>query len=161
MINKRFSRPVILALFIVGFTACEETDSRESGDFNLGPEAVSATAMKTDNGISVQYRVEKGYGIQKKGPHQITVFALKQGHQLTASISEKINKYGTEVALKKEISFSGETAEQDKEYFSTVEPYKIEVKEAGADAYAVKGRIFFCSFSDKFCSAQTVNAVAR
>lgn len=81
--------------------------------------------------------LQKGYGIQKDGKHELTFTSVATGK-----------------AVKTLRNFTGTTASEDKKYFSRLNAVEIP---ASAGKVRVSGRIFYCSFDQKFCSVQKVD----
>lgn len=85
---------------------------------------------------SVAFSLQKGYGVQKEAKNELT-FTTSDGKQ-----------------FKKITAFSGMTAIEDKKYFSRLTPIQVP-KTTGK--IRVTGRIFYCSFEQKFCSVQKID----
>jgi|GEM_PF-2703012 len=86
---------------------------------------------------TVVFSLKQGFGVQKDGKHELTFTAVATGKTL--------------LTLK---NFSGSTAVEDKKYYSKLAPVTLP-KDAGR--VRVAGRIFYCSFEQKFCSVQRVD----
>lgn len=86
---------------------------------------------------TVAFSVKPGYGVQKDGKHELTFTSVDDGKVL---LSVK--------------AFQGTTATEDKKYFSKLTPVMIPQK---TGRVRVTGRIFYCSFEQKFCSVQRVD----
>jgi len=87
--------------------------------------------------MGVNFSIEKGYGVQKDGKHELTFISMTSG-----------------MTLKHITSFKGKIAVQDKKYFDRLESVEIP-RDTGK--IRVTGRIFYCSFEQKFCSVQKIN----
>lgn len=85
---------------------------------------------------TIAFSLQKGYGVQKEAKNELT-FTGPDGKQ-----------------IKKITAFSGATASEDKKYFSRLSPIQIP-KTTGK--VRVTGRIFYCSFEQKFCSVQKID----
>jgi len=85
----------------------------------------------------VAFSLQKGYGVQRDGKHELVFTAVSTG---------KI--------VKTVKIFRGEVASEDKKYFSRLEPVRLP---ATTGKLRVTGRIFYCSFAQKFCSVQRVD----
>jgi hypothetical protein len=81
--------------------------------------------------------IDRGYGIQKDGKHELTFTSVTTGK-----------------TLKVVRGFKGTTAKEDAHYFSRVNAIEIP---ADSGKIRVSGRIFYCSFAQKFCSVQRVD----
>lgn len=86
---------------------------------------------------TVAFSLKQGFGVQKDGKHELTFTAVSTGKTL--------------LTLK---NFNGATAIEDKKYFSKLAPVSLP-KDAGR--VRVAGRIFYCSFEQKFCSVQRID----
>lgn len=86
---------------------------------------------------TVAFSLKQGFGVQKDGKHELTFTAVSTGKTL--------------LTLK---NFNGSTAAEDKKYYSRLAPITLP-KDAGR--VRVAGRIFYCSFEQKFCSVQRVD----
>jgi len=86
---------------------------------------------------TVAFSLQKGYGVQKDGKHELTFTSVSTGKIL--------------LTVK---SFQGSTAPEDKKYFNRLQSISLP---ADAGKIRVTGRIFYCSFAQKFCSVQRVN----
>lgn len=84
----------------------------------------------------VAFSLEKGYGVQRDGKHELT-FTTADGKE-----------------LKKVTSLTGTIAAEDKKYFSKLNAIQIPVAKGKV---RVTGRIFYCSFEQKFCSVQKID----
>ncbi|HNA80327.1 MAG TPA: hypothetical protein PKY99_12775 [Turneriella sp.] len=85
---------------------------------------------------AVAFSVQKGYGVQRDGKHELVFTAVSTGK-----------------VLKTVKGFKGAIATEDKKYFSRLEPVGLP---AVTGKVRVTGRIFYCSFEQKFCSVQRV-----
>jgi len=86
---------------------------------------------------TIAFSVQKGFGVQKDGKHELTLTAVATGK-----------------AVKTIKAFDGKIAPEDKKYFSVLKP--VELPE-GTGKVRITGRIFYCSFEQKFCSVQKVD----
>ncbi|GAB4436931.1 MAG: hypothetical protein OHK0011_19990 [Turneriella sp.] len=86
---------------------------------------------------AVAFSVQKGYGVQRDGKHELV---------FTSVVTGKV--------VKTVKSFKGNVAAEDKKYFDRLEPVALP---AVSGKVRVTGRIFYCSFEQKFCSVQRVD----
>lgn len=86
---------------------------------------------------NIAFSLQKGYGVQKEAKNELTFTSVADGKQ-----------------LKKITTFSGTTAAEDKKYFSKLSSIQVPT---GTGKVRVTGRIFYCSFEQKFCSVQKVD----
>ncbi len=127
-----------------------------SFDF-AGPKPIEASATRRKGGVDVQLVLQKGYGIQRKAGHKIQLVKLALGHEAEKDLLQKIRQYGKPIA---EVSqLDGIVAREDKEYFSQIKPIAIAAQTSGE--LAVTGKIYYCSFSNKFCSVQSIAALVQ
>lgn len=83
------------------------------------------------------FSLQKGYGVQRDGKHELVVSSVATG-EIIKSIKV----------------FKGAVAPEDKKYFSRLEAAQLpEVK----GKIRITGRIFYCSFEQKFCSVQKID----
>lgn len=115
-------------------------------------DIVTSQAIKQNGSLYLTLQVKKGYGIQKKGKNSISVYELANSAATTVNATQKPVKTLT--------SIKGNTATEDKEYHSELEPITIPIKNKGAN-YLIKGKLYYCSFSDKFCSITSFSQVVR
>jgi hypothetical protein len=101
--------------------------------FAFGAEVVRLVREPT----AIALAIEKGYGVQKDGKHELTFTSVATGKTL------KVIK-----------TFKGSTAKEDAKYFSQINAIDLS---ANSGPVHVSGRIFYCSFEQKFCSVQRVN----
>jgi hypothetical protein len=114
-------------------------------------KSVSMKVVKAEKGIEILFQVNKGFGIQKKGPHQITIYS---GEKI-----EKTAKSQNILHDMKQVQFSGKLSKEDKDYFSSVEPVVIPVNTS--KPLTIKAKIFFCSFESSFCSMEVIQKVVK
>ncbi|MFZ5631023.1 MAG: hypothetical protein ACOY5B_17950 [Spirochaetota bacterium] len=86
---------------------------------------------------AVAFSLQKGYGVQRDGKHELV---------FTSVVTGKV--------VKTVKAFKGSIATEDKKYFSRLEPVTLP---AVSGKVRVTGRIFYCSFEQKFCSVQRVD----
>jgi hypothetical protein len=101
--------------------------------FSFGAEVVR---IVREPGV-IALSIEKGYGVQKDGKHELTITSVASGKTI------KVIK-----------TFKGATAKEDAKYFSQLKAIELP-SESGP--LRITGRIFYCSFEQKFCSVQRVN----
>lgn len=124
--------------------------------WSFGPQVIEIDARKSGSRVKANFAIQDGYGVQKDGPHKIILYRLRSGHTSEKDMAKKIKKYGKKIKTIQ--SFTGITAREDKKYFSSVNPVTFTT---GAGEYAIGARVFYCSFSDKFCSMQQVHAPVK
>lgn len=86
---------------------------------------------------AIAFSLQRGYGVQRDGKHELVISSVSTGQTIKA--------------IK---SFKGAVATEDKKYFSRLEAMELpEVK----GKIRITGRIFYCSFEQKFCSVQKID----
>ena len=85
----------------------------------------------------VAFSLQKGFGIQKDARNELTFTSVATGKPLK---TVKV--------------FTGTVAAEDKKYFSRLNAIDLPVN---SGKVRVSGRIFYCSFEQKFCSVQKVD----
>lgn len=85
----------------------------------------------------VAFSLQKGYGVQRDGKHELVFTPVAGGNP-----------------VKTVRVFKGSIASEDKKYFSRLDAIELP---AGSGKLRVTGRIFYCSFEQKFCSVQRVD----
>lgn len=120
-------------------------------------EAVSMKAHKSGKVIEIEFNIKKGYGIQKKGPHELAVFSLKKNFSAKENLGKSFETGGKLVIEIKPVKFTGNTSHEDEDYFSNVNTVTAPVSVDGKTG--IRARVFYCSFKDFFCSVQNLNAV--
>ena len=120
-------------------------------------KAVTMKAINKGNQIEVELSTNKGFGIQKKGPHEITVYSLDKNHGKEHDVAKAISEYGKKIHEIKPLRFTGINASQDEEYFSSVNNLQIPV--AVNSDIAIKAKIYYCSFVDSFCSVDVLYTI--
>ncbi len=128
----------------------------------LGNEVISLQSIRKDGNIKLLFMVDKGYGIQKEGPHKITIYRLKNDHATEPNFEKKIKIYGYDAKslVDENKPFAGVTTKEDKDYFSRVDSISYTNATIQKDTpFAIAGKIYYCSFSDKFCSVQSIKKV--
>lgn len=86
---------------------------------------------------AVAFSLQKGYGVQKDGKHELVFTSVATGK-----------------VVKTVKGFKGSIATEDKKYFGRLEPIALPTV---SGKVRVTGRIFYCSFEQKFCSVQRVD----
>lgn len=122
--------------------------------FNFaGPQPVTVRAIRQGAaGVQVLFNVEQGYGVQREGRHKVEVVKLAPNHKKEKDMLKKSKLYGQSIGTNNHLQ--GQVAAQDKEYYSSLSPVVVPVKNTAGDLM-VTGRLFYCSFSNKFCSVQS------
>jgi hypothetical protein len=86
---------------------------------------------------AVAFSVQKGYGVQRDDKHELVFTSVATG-KLVKTVR----------------GFKGNIAAEDKKYFNRLDPVTL----PGVNGKVrVTGRIFYCSFEQKFCSVQRVD----
>ncbi|MDH4263817.1 MAG: hypothetical protein OEV78_12310 [Spirochaetia bacterium] len=129
------------------------------GLFALGSngKAVTINVQNQDKFLEVEMKIKKDFGIQKKGPHEIVIYSLDKNYTKENDPSKVISEYGKKIQEIKPLKLSGETAKKDNEYFSAVNKFQVPVSTKGD--VAIKAKIYYCSFTDSFCSVDVVYAI--
>ncbi|MDH5718448.1 MAG: hypothetical protein OEZ22_12550 [Spirochaetia bacterium] len=125
----------------------------------LSQTVVNVDPVKDNDSITLYFQISEGFGVQKEGPHKIEVYQLSKDHSKTEDIKEKISKYGKKIDSKEK--FVGHTASADEDYFDNLDPLVFKQKQFKTGEFAVKAVIYYCSFSDKFCSAQKIEKLVE
>ena len=125
-----------------------------SGYALLNRNIIRLRIQKDTKSLVLDWQISRGFGVQKKGPHKVQIFHLKNGHQNEIHIKNKIKKYGKKIPWT--VQFSGVTARQDEHYYSLLKPNRLNKKKFANGDYALSARIYYCSFVDGFCSVQTI-----
>lgn len=86
---------------------------------------------------TIVFSLQKGFGVQRDGKHEIVFTSVSSG-----KIIKRIN------------AFKGHIASEDKKYFSRLDAIEIP---QNAGKLKATGRIFYCSFEQKYCSVQKIN----
>lgn len=120
----------------------------------FGVTVLEVQPLVTGKAVNLRYSLKNGYGIQKKADNHLIVYQLRSGHEAEKSVRLKIKKYGTEIGRLE--SFRGRTAKQDTDYYDTLQPGTISLAQKPSGSLALSGRIYYCSFADKFCSVQSI-----
>ncbi|MDH5720707.1 MAG: hypothetical protein OEZ13_08855 [Spirochaetia bacterium] len=141
--SKRTIRLISLFLIFALFIA-----------WNFGTSVINVDSKKKNSEVTLYFKVEKGYGVQKDGPHQIEIYKLSPEHVKENKVSEKIKKYGALIQAMEKIK--GKISSEDSDYFESVDPVEIKNEKLKNGQYAFKAIIYYCSFADKFCSAQRI-----
>jgi hypothetical protein len=130
-----------------------------AGLFALGSsgKAVAMTAQKQGKFIEIEMKINKGFGVQKKGPHEIAVYSLKKNYTKESDLAKAMSEYGKKVHEVKPLKLSGETAQKDEEYFSAIHKFQIPVVTGGD--IGIKAKIYYCSFGDGFCSVDVIYTI--
>jgi len=106
--------------------------------------------------VNMIFSLQRGYGLQKDGPHEIAIYKISKKKFSSKDGPKGVTLNGKLVRKVKPVKFSGSTAKADKEYFSKVNPYKMKLLAKKSEVYAVSSKIYYCSFSDKFCSVEVI-----
>ena len=121
--------------------------------FNFKTSASSSQVIKQNRDVVVALHPNKGFGIQKKAPNTIRLIELKESQ---AKLAEQI-KSGKAIKILK--NFKGETAKEDNHYFSSIKAIRLKNVIQKNKKYAIDAKVFFCSFSEKYCSVQVIQQI--
>lgn len=99
----------------------------------LGADAIRL--IREPNAIA--FSVEKGYGVQRNAKNELVFIDATSGK-----------------VLKTVKSFTGSVASEDKKYFNRLDPVALPKVDG---KIRVTGRLFYCSFAEKFCSVQRID----
>jgi len=130
--------------------------------YGFSTGSVTLDVVKDDGKVKAKISVKKGYGVQKDGPHEISVYTIDKKYAKAKNLGEILNEKGKLVQKFESVKFSGKTAEEDKKYFSKVKPYLITLEEGiqtDNTAVVISARIYYCSFKDNFCSVESLREV--
>ncbi|MBV6493363.1 MAG: hypothetical protein LDLANPLL_01379 [Turneriella sp.] len=109
--------------------------------FLIGAVAVYAFGAKVVKIVrepnQVAFLLEKGFGVQKDAKNQLTISSAANG---------KI--------IKKITTLRGSTAQEDKHYFNRLDNVALPQIQG---KIRIEGRIFYCSFAQKYCSVQKID----
>lgn len=97
----------------------------------------SSVVRLVRDGNGVAFVLQRGYGVQKDGKHELVFTAVSTGK-----------------VVKQLKTFRGSSANEDNKYFSSLERLSLP---AQTGRLRVTGRIFYCSFGQKFCSVQRLD----
>ncbi|GEM_PF-2220939 len=128
----------------------------------LDNDVISVQSIRRDGNIKLLFKVDKGYGIQKDGPHRIIIYKLKKDHSAEPNFEKKVRIYGYDAKslVDGNKPFTGVTTKEDKDYFSRVDSVSYTNPTIQKDTpFAIAGKIYYCSFSNKFCSVHTIKKV--
>ena len=121
------------------------------GAYGFKSDVISVFGFKKKATQYVSFNLKPGYGIQKKAPHSIELFKLsKRPDNLKEALKQA-------KPIKKVKTFVGTTAREDNQYFSRVKP--IRVRNSNNGFLAVRAKVFYCSFAEKFCSISSLTQV--
>jgi len=112
-------------------------------------EALRVSAIKSKQNILVQINIINGYGVQKEANNYVKLYRLRPGHKSIKNLKLKLRKYGELVKTNKKLS--GYTAMQDKEYFAFLNSLSFKPKYLKGE-YLVEYNLFYCSFTEGYCS---------
>lgn len=123
-------------------------------------KAVLMQVSQNNKNVELSFSVKKGFGLQKHGPHKITVYSLDSGYQNKRQSMKPraiLKKYGKKLKEYKNYKFSGKAAKEDKDYFSAVN--KVEIPAHSATPLAVEAKLYYCSFLNGFCSVEILRYI--
>jgi len=120
-------------------------------------KAVKMIAVSKKQAIEVELKLNPTFGIQKQGPHEITVYQLSKKHTKETDVKKAIAGYGKPVLEIKPQALTGVVSKIDADYFSSVDKFTVPVSATGD--LAIKAKIFYCSFKDHFCSVDVLYTI--
>ncbi|MDH4199532.1 MAG: hypothetical protein OEV66_04045 [Spirochaetia bacterium] len=126
--------------------------------FGQTSKAVSVIVKEAKNNLELNFEVKNGYGVQKHGPHEITVYSLDKNYTKSDSPEKTIKNHGKIIYQVKKLKLTGTDASQDRDYLSRVQAVILPVAAAGP--IAVKAKIYYCSFADSFCSLEVIHYIS-
>ncbi|MCS6983580.1 MAG: hypothetical protein NZM25_00445 [Leptospiraceae bacterium] len=136
---------ILLSLFTLSFPLWAH---------DFGVKAVEIKAVQKGRQISVEFFVKQGYGVQVNAKNVLELYEVKGGGLSPAGPVPK-SFLGERKAQWR--NFTGEIAKEDTNYFSRLNPVGFSVEPN--KSYALEGRFYICSFSNKFCTVQKVSQV--
>ena len=126
-----------------------------AGLWAFGQEVLKIEPLARGKSVMLRFQLQPGYGVQKAANNELMVYELKNGHEKQKNIRLKIKEYGT--LLGETTVFRGRTSAKDKDYFDTLQESSIKLKKTSTSQLALGGKIYYCSFADKFCSVQSIS----
>ena len=117
-------------------------------------DVISVFGFKKKDTQYISFNLKPGYGIQKKAPHNIELFKLSKLPYTLDNLQEALKQAKP---IKKVKTFAGTTAREDNQYFSRVKP--IRVRNSNNGFLAVRAKVFYCSFAEKFCSVSSLTQI--
>ena len=124
------------------------------GAYAFKNDVISVFGFKKKAIQYVSFNLKPGYGIQKKAPHSIELFKLIKRPDNLNNLKEALKQAKP---IKKVKNFAGTTAREDNQYFSRVKP--IRVRNSNNGFLAVRAKVFYCSFAEKFCSVSSLTQI--
>ena len=119
--------------------------------YGFKSDVISVFGFKKKAIQYVSFNLKPGYGIQKKAPHNIELFKLsKRPDHLKEALKQA-------KPIKKVKTLAGITAREDNQYFSRVNPIRVRNSKNGF--LAVRAKVFYCSFAEKFCSVSSLTQI--
>jgi len=150
-------RDTYLRIFLTGLFFLANISGLLAADFD--GKAVSMKVVHQEKFLEIKLKIKNGFGIQKKGPHDISFYSLNSGYQGKNDPAKIINEHGKKIQEIKPLQLSGTTAKQDAEYFSEVNSFKVPFSAAGNTG--IKLKIYYCSFGDSFCSVDALYSIIK
>ncbi|MES0491315.1 MAG: hypothetical protein ABUK01_15080 [Leptospirales bacterium] len=130
--------------------------------YGFSTGSVTLDVEKNNGNLNFEFAVKKGYGIQKDGPHEISVYTIDKKYAKNKNLGEILKEKGKLVQKFEAIKFTGETAKEDGKYFSKINPYSVALQEnleTKNIKVVVSARVYYCSFADNFCSVESIREV--
>ena len=122
--------------------------------YSFKSDVISVFGFKKKAIQYISFNLKPGYGIQKKAPHNIELFKLSKRPNNLDHLKEALKQAKP---IKKVKTFAGTTAREDNQYFSRVKP--IQVRNSKNGFLAVRAKVFYCSFAEKFCSVSSLTQI--
>ncbi|RME88954.1 MAG: hypothetical protein D6767_09315 [Candidatus Hydrogenedentota bacterium] len=127
--------------------------------WDFGSEVVTfRLGANAKDGMIIYMNIKQGYGVQKKAENYLALYESKT-YVTSKKEIKKLVQSGKARKLAEIKKLYGVTAKQDPHYFSKLYPWKTRAKLRKLNRQYLVGRIYFCSFQDKFCSVQSVAKV--
>lgn len=147
----------MVLFFVLVTISCQKPSVPDNDNSGSGftIKAVDISPQVENNSLSLFLKVHDGYGVQKKGKHVFFLYALNEAspnYNGNDSLKTKIQKAATPIEALTKVT--GETAQEDEKYYSTLYPLKFMEKLQDNKKYALKAKIYVCSFANGFCSVQ-------
>ena len=154
-------RMAIAVFASISIISINGSSTTSGAGFGFSTGVVKLHTEQNKKKVTLVYSLKNGYGIQKDGPHEISIYKISKKKFSSKSGAKGIVQDGKLVKKLKPVKFSGWTAKADKDYFSKVKPVYISVRAKKSEVYAVTSKIYYCSFSDKFCSVEVIEKILK
>lgn len=123
--------------------------------WEFGTSVVKVKATPNNRAIQFQFDIAKGYGVQKKGENILAVYEGSKSVYAKKEIKALLRSRQLR-RLAQTTRLRGKTAIEDSHYYSALYPWTAKVQMKKGKYYYLIGKLYFCSFADKFCSVQSV-----